>query len=95
MERIPKKGDFGENEKAQEEFENLEKSHVSDLFDSEEDIFGERADPVTGELIDNTRDTSADEALRVVTPGNNTEDALPSLGEDDDEAARWLREHDT
>ena len=79
------------NEKAKEETESISGHHSEDLYDQNEDTAGEKTNLANGKPFDNTRDKGNDEQLRVIEPGDK--DALPPLEEEDDAAAKWLREH--
>jgi hypothetical protein len=92
MERIPKKKDLGANTKAADELNQFQNGHVNNLFDLNEDVYGETSDLATGRPIDNTGNDSIEEELTIVEPGSK--DALPVLEEEDDAAAKWLREND-
>lgn len=90
-ERIPQKGDLGENKKAADELKGFKDGHVSDLFDMNEDAAGETRDLATGKPIDNSKSDFAHGRLTTVEPGKK--DALPPLREKNDAAAQWLREN--
>src|SRR4051812_33279833 len=65
---------------------NAAEHHVSNLFDENETRFGgDRIDLATGKPIDNASSDPLD--------GLKVHDFAP-IEEDDDEAARWLREND-
>jgi hypothetical protein len=71
--------------------------HFSNLHDQDEDRAGQKVDEATGKKINNSRAvTGADEKLYVVEADRDakSEDVLGTLPDDDDAAARWLREHD-
>lgn len=88
---------FG-NERAKDERKhlNMYEEHFSRLYDQDEDMSGEKVDLATGERIDNSsQDPGAPELSvfkRKITEEGG-QDALPPLPPEDDEAARWLREH--
>ena len=71
--------------------------HSENLYDEDEDGAGEKTRLDTGKPIDNSTYTGM-ETLRNQEPGEGgSEDVLGAVddGTHDDEAARWLREHDT
>ena len=66
---------------------NAAEHHVSNLFDENETRFGgDRIDLATGKPIDNASSNTLD--------GLEVHDVLTPLEEEDDEAAKWLREND-
>lgn len=69
--------------------------HNSNLFDMNEDMYGNRIDPVTGQPYENSPATAGtDEELSEVEQGDDeSEDALGKIPEEHDAAAQWLREH--
>lgn len=82
----------GEPVNSKADFEETEiGNHQNNLYDQNEDASGELLDLATGKPIDNSGDEAADLHLDTVVHGAS--DALPDLEEEDDEAARWLREH--
>ncbi len=80
------------NIKAQDEI--TDGDHFDKLYDQNEDAAGQKIDEATGESIDNSPVVEGtDEALSVLeAPGEGSEDVLGALPEEDDAAAKWLRE---
>jgi len=80
------------NLKARAEQEEMSGNHSENLYDQNEDAAGEKFDLATGKPFDNTRSEAAGATLTRVEPSESG-DALPPLLEEDDAAAKWLREH--
>jgi hypothetical protein len=89
---------FNQNKKAEEEKESLNMAvvHFNGLYDLDEDMSGEQFDPVTGEKINNSTDDLGATELHTIQSKKvlGWHDALPPLPEEDDAAAKWLREHE-
>jgi len=81
----------GFNQRAKDEKEHLSSQHTEDLFDEGQDSAGETVDLATGKPFEHKHLEPADANMSVVEPGDH--DALPLLQEEDDAAAKWLREH--
>lgn len=88
-----KKETIGENQRAKDEGKEIPGHHSENLYDQNEDAAGEKTDLATGRVFVNDGDTTkaARDSFGMVEAG--TEDALPDIPEDDDEAARWLKEN--
>jgi hypothetical protein len=70
---------------------NAMELHNEDLHDENEDRAGEKVNLATGKPIDNSTYTGM-ENMSVVEPNNTSEDIMGALPDEDDEAAKWLRE---
>jgi hypothetical protein len=71
--------------------------HFDNLFDQDEDEAGSRINPATGNAYDNSTYTGTEPLTSEHDPMQRTDvsaDVLPPVDEEDDEAARWLAEHD-
>jgi hypothetical protein len=80
------------HKRAQDEAKHGPSLHNDNLFDEDEDAYGERRDLATGKPIDNSTYTGM-EGLTEVLPEDSSEDVLGTVKDDDDEAGRWLREN--
>lgn len=78
------------SERALEEREKLTGHHSEDLYDQNEDAAGEKINLATGLPFVNDNETP--ELVPTVVE-RGTRDALPDLEEEDDAAAKWLREN--
>ena len=88
--------DFDENSPARHDEGKDAGFHSENLYDVDNDDAGEKTRLDTGEPIDNSTYTGM-ETLSDREPGEGgSEDVLGAIddGTDDDDAARWLREHD-
>ena len=69
--------------------------HFNNLYDENEDRAGQEIDESTGKKIMNSPPVEgADEKLRLIVNNSRSEDVLGALPEDDDAAAKWLRDND-
>jgi hypothetical protein len=69
--------------------------HFENLHDENEDRAGEKVNLATGKPIKNSGPLeSADMRLSVVKRGKENEDVLGKVEEEEDAAAKWLREND-
>ena len=81
------------SESLDNQFKKFSRHHSGDLYDQNSDNAGENHDLATGKPINNSPSvTGADEELSTIKPGKG-EDALGALPEEDDAAAKWLREN--
>lgn len=92
MEKMPFEGAPEGNQKAHEEFDDITDNHSANLYDQNEDAAGEVVDLATGKKINNSGNVVIGGKLSRVEAG--TTDALPDLKEEEDAAAKWLREND-
>lgn len=83
-----------ENERAREEAEVISGHHSENLYDQPEDAAGEKFDLRTGLPFVNDDDARQTMAHQMHAVEPESDDALPTLKEKDDAAARWLREND-
>lgn len=92
VERFRPQGKKNENKKAEDEV--IDGDHFSKLYDQNEDAAGQKIDEATGERINNSPVVEgADEVLSVIdVPSDGSEDVLGALPEENDAAAKWLRE---
>jgi len=83
----------GENNRAEDEAGELSGHHSENLYDQNEDGAGEKVNLATGRQFVNDNDTveAARNLMHAVEPGER--DALPPIEEEDDAAAKWLREN--
>lgn len=92
MEHIPDKSDH--NQKAKDELKILAGHHSEDLYDQDEDRAGEKMNLATGENFNNSESDPAHfKNLKILEPTGSA-DVLPPLREEEDAAAKWLREND-
>lgn len=82
-----------ENDRAADESEDLISLHTENLFDQNEDMAGEKVNLATGEPINNDGPTDYEELSVIDAAPHATGDALPPLPEEEDAAAKWLREN--
>lgn len=81
-----------ENERALDEAGEISGHHSENLYDVNEDAAGEKVNLADGRPFQNDNTVEApDLEVHAVEPG--TRDALPDLEEEDDAAAKWLREN--
>ena len=67
--------------------------HDSNLHDVNETLSGEKMDLASGEAIRNDGQAeTADTRLHIIGGGKGSEDALGTLSDEDDEAAKFLRD---
>lgn len=84
------------NQKARDELREAGLgNHFDNLFDVNEDRAGERYDLSTGKPIDNSTAAAPGDELTPIErhAADPSQDALGSIDEPEDEAARWLREN--
>lgn len=83
------------SESLDNQFNKFVPHHFGDLYDENSDRAGEINDLATGKPINNSPAVSgADETLTTIDPGRSgTEDALGALPQENDAAAKWLREN--
>lgn len=84
----------GPNQKGRDEEQEVSsmEMHNQGLHDQDEDSAGEKVDLATGKEFDNSTDTD-ERHLTIIKGGHNSEDVLGALPEENDAAAKWLREH--
>ena len=93
---LEKFGGSGANQRAKYEKRhlNMGKIHFEGLYDENEDRAGEKRDLATGKPIDNSKDDLGPINLKIKRGRKKSQDALPPLPEENDEAARWLKEQE-
>gem|GEM_PF-4421984 len=87
-----------ENDKANAEKigKGMSGMHMDNLYDMEEDVFGQKVNEATGKKIDNTKGGAPDESnfhSRIIDPSKEG-DIMGAVENEEDEATKWLRAND-
>jgi hypothetical protein len=85
----------GKNQRAADEKNHLNMGiiHHEGLYDLDEDMSGEKYNLADGKPINNSTEDPGKPELIEVEPHESSEDALPPLPEEEDEATEWLKKN--